>query len=237
MADGSSADDAARQLARAAGNSNANYLTTEVEDDYEELNNTISGVFDVGVGMPSTSRGRRRTTAATPKTRRGRQRGGANATAAASAPAPTDVDSQPGPSGRGRGRGGGRKRGRGGGGRKAAAASVESTPDQAAGSCSQPTATTTSGKWKVENVPKDEDSPDINNVQESVEIGAARDSGTVNVDDPHLQTEHQEILDKDPEEEKPGSANSSQPLVKQQVHQPHCHPVACHGSSSLQKLL
>ena len=39
MADGSSARDAARQLAAAAGNRNAaNYLSREVEDDYDEVN-------------------------------------------------------------------------------------------------------------------------------------------------------------------------------------------------------
>ena len=39
MADGSSARDAARQLAAAAGTRNAsNYLSREVEDDYDEVN-------------------------------------------------------------------------------------------------------------------------------------------------------------------------------------------------------
>merc|ERR1711974_98908 len=52
------------------------------------------------------------------------------------------------------------------------------------------------------------------------------DSGTVNVDDPQLQTEHQEILDKDPEEEKPGSANSSQPASQAAENEDSCQTVA-----------
>ena len=61
MADGSSARDAARQLAAAAGTRNAsNYLSREVEDDYDEVNVSfrITIMYYYSAGLFLTSLGR-----------------------------------------------------------------------------------------------------------------------------------------------------------------------------------